>query len=988
MKDNAPVQTRELDRLAALESYAILDTPAEQVFDAVVETAAALCDTPIAILGFVVDDRQWFKATRGIGSLRETPREIAFCDHVIRYGGMLEVPDAHLDARFRDSPFVTGEPKLRFYASVPLFTEQGYAIGTLSVADRSPRDLTETQRAALRQLATVVMHLLETRKTERRAARLGEMLDRSQNEIYVFDAASLRFEYVSAGARSNTGYSLAELREMTPTHLQLEVNAQRFQDAIKFLLNGAQTYFDFESECVRKDGSTYPIHARVQLWRDAGHPVFMAVVTDISERRQYEARLRTKHAAMEGAVDGMAILDRRGTYVYMNSAHAKVFGYHDPKELIGRTWKQLYAPGEIERIEREVFPLLARDRNWSGEATALRRDGTTFDEGLSLTLLDDGGLICVCRDITAQKAAEEAVFQEKELAQVTLQSIGDAVITTDVNGRVTYLNPIAEDMTGWPLAEAQGKPLSEVFSVIESATRQPTRNPMQVALAENRIVGLAMDSLLIDRHGKEAAIEDSAAPIHDRAGHVVGGVLIFRDVSETRAMALRMAHLAQHDALTDLPNRVLLLDRMAQAIAAARRHRGKVALLFIDLDHFKQVNDSLGHATADNLLIEVARRLKGCVRESDTVSRQGGDEFVVLLTEVVHADAAARVAGKLLEACTRAFVIEGHQIHIGASIGIAMYPDDGADTDTLVRNADAAMYHAKQQGRNNYQFYAPDMNARAREHLALTTNLRRALALEEFVLHYQPKIDLHDESVVGCEALIRWQDPERGLIVPSEFIPMIEANGLIVPIGRSVLRAVCRQLREWQEAGLDIVPASVNVSAAQFRRTDFYSDVCNALDDAGIEPRYLEIELTESTLTHDLEATAAVLRDLRKLGVRVAIDDFGTGYSSLSQLRRFPIDTLKIDRSFVRDLTTDADDASITAAIVSMAKSLRQEVVAEGVETAEQLNFLRALGCDAAQGYYFYRPLGAPTFAQLLHPEQRSVRAARAVELLRIGGSS
>lgn len=956
----------EIDRLAALHAYAILDTPAEHVFDAVVQLAATLCGTPMAFLSFVAEERQWFKAALGLGDLRQTPRELAFCDHTIRSRALLEVQDARVDVRFRNHPLVVSAPKLRFYAGMPLTTASGYRIGTVCVADLESRKLSHVQRSALEHLAEIIMRLLESRKSERRATRLGEILDRSQSEIYVFSAATLRCEYASAGAQHNTGYTLAELRELTPMELQPPRKAAEFNDAITVLLNGEQTYVDIESKFVRKNFSAYPVEIRLQLWREDGHPLLVAVASDISKRKRYEQRLRTQERAMEGAMDGMAILDAESRYVYMNGAHARLFGYDDPRELIGQSWTAFYEPDEIARIEHDVFPLLMRDGRWTGEAAGKRRDGSTFSEGLSLTLLPAGDLVCVCRDISAQKLAEEKLHQEKELALVTLRSIGDAVITTDVQGLITSLNPIAENMTGWSGAQALGQPIESVFRVIDAATREPTRDPVRVALAQNCIVGLAADAMLINRHGAQAAVEDSAAPIHDRAGRVIGAVLIFRDVTETRSMALRMAHLAQHDPLTELPNRVLLRDRMQHAAALSHRHQHSYALLLIDLDQFKHVNDSLGHEAGDVLLIEVAQRLRACVRESDTVCRQGGDEFIILLPEIDHANDAAQVASKVLDACTRPFTVYDQDLHVGASIGIAVFPGDSEDVDAVMRNADAAMYYAKQQGRNNYQFYTPGMTARARERLTLTNELRRALANDEFVLHYQPRIDLETLQVVGGEALIRWQHPLRGLVSPGEFIPHIEENGLIVPVGQWVMRAACRQIRLWLDASIKAVPISVNVSGAQFRSPDFFNDIFQLLAEYRIEPRLIEIELTESTVMHDTQAISRLLHQLKDMGLRIAIDDFGTGFSSLSQLRRFPIDTLKIDRSFVQDLTTDPDDAAITAAIVSMAKSLRQEVVAEGVELPEQLSFLRGLGCDAAQGYLFYRPLEATAFAESL----------------------
>jgi len=485
-------------------------------------------------------------------------------------------------------------------------------------------------------------------------------------------------------------------------------------------------------------------------------------------------------------------------------------------------------------------------------------------------------------------------------------------------------------------------------------------------MAENESVGLGMDCVLVRRDGFESAIEDSAAPIHNRDGRVAGAVIVFRDVSKSRAMALEMAHLAQHDFLTSLPNRLLLTERFSHAIGLAQRHRKQVGLLFLDLDNFKHINDSLGHAIGDQLLQSVANRLVACVRATDTVCRQGGDEFVILLTEIGQLQDAAQVAETLRAALDVPHLIGGHELHVSLSIGISVFPDDGADVDILMQNADTAMYHAKASGRNNHQFFKADMNTRAVRRLYIESSLRRALKQGEFLLHYQPKIDLATGAMTGAEALIRWQDPELGLVMPGQFVPIAEENGLIIPIDQWVLREACRQVQAWLDSGLRAVPVAVNISTMEFRHEGFLDGLALILKETGLAPRYLELELTESILMHDAESSVGVLKALKTMGVKLAIDDFGTGYSSLSYLKRFPIDTLKIDQSFVRDIVTDADDATIVSAIIGMGKTLKQRVIAEGVETHEQLAFLRARQCDEGQGFHFSHPLPAEDFAQLL----------------------
>jgi diguanylate cyclase (GGDEF)-like protein/PAS domain S-box-containing protein len=563
-------------------------------------------------------------------------------------------------------------------------------------------------------------------------------------------------------------------------------------------------------------------------------------------------------------------------------------------------------------------------------------------------------------------ANREALFEEKERAQITLNSIGDAVICADAAGNVTYLNIVAESLTGWPLQEAAGHPFHEVFRIIDSTTGKKARNPMTFAVQQNRTVSLTPNCVLIRRDGVEYPIEDSAAPIHDRYGQVTGAVIVFHDVSAARAMTLSMSYLAQHDSLTNLPNRLLLSDRLTEAMALAHRYQRQLAVLFLDLDRFKHINDSLGHMIGDRLLQSIAQRLLGCVRVSDTVSRQGGDEFVILLSEVAHARDATVCADKILSALRAPHIIDKHEVHVTASIGIVTYPDDGSDVDTLMRHADFAMYHAKENGRDNRQFFKRDLNIRALKRQSLENGLRGALEREELLLHYQPKLNLLTGAIVGVEVLIRWVHPKFGSVPPGDFIPIAEESGLIVPIGRWVLTEACRQARAWQGLGLTPIRIAVNISAVDLRANDFVKFMSRLLATTGLESRFLELELTETFLMQDSASTSAVLHALKAIGLHLALDDFGTGYSSLNHLKRFPIDTLKIDRSFVHGITTNADDASIVAAVISMGSHLHMRVIAEGVETRDQLAFLQEHECPFGQGYYFSRPVAAGEFVKLL----------------------
>ena len=580
--------------------------------------------------------------------------------------------------------------------------------------------------------------------------------------------------------------------------------------------------------------------------------------------------------------------------------------------------------------------------------------------------IETRGLLRAVRYAIERKALEEALYVEKELAQVTLDSIGDGVISTDISGNVTFLNVVAETMTGWTSEEAAGQPMAAVFRIIDATSRNAIPDPMESAVGGDRTMHLPPNSLLVRRDGSEIPIDDAISPIHDRQGRVTGAVIVFRDVSAARAMAREIAHSAEHDFLTGLPNRMLLNDRIGQAIALAPRHENQVAVLFLDLDGFKHINDSLGHPVGDKLLQSVAEGLVGCVRIADTVSRQGGDEFVVLLSEAEQWEDAAVVAKRMLDAVAEPHSIGQQDLHVTTSIGISVYPDDGHDAETLIKNADTAMYQAKENGRQSYRFFEPAMNVRAVERQSIEEGLRRALERDEFVLHYQPKIDLRTGAITGAEALIRWIHPTRGLLVPAQFIPIAEDSGLILPIGNWVLREACRQARAWADAGTPVAMMAVNVSAMELGGQSFLNGLFAILAETGLEPGALEIELTESVLMKHAESAASILLSLRERGVHVAVDDFGTGYSSLSYLREFPIDALKIDQSFVRQITSAEDDTSIVTAVISMARSLNLRVVAEGVETAQQLAFLQARECDEAQGHHFSPAVPAEEFATLV----------------------
>ncbi len=560
----------------------------------------------------------------------------------------------------------------------------------------------------------------------------------------------------------------------------------------------------------------------------------------------------------------------------------------------------------------------------------------------------------------AQAELRRSDARKEDRYRGLLEAAPDAMVVVDGAGAIVLLNVQAEKQFGYRRDELLGQAVTNIIpeGFAERLIADDLRST-EDALAQ--VIGTGIELIALRKDGTEFPIEMMLSPLASADGILVTAAI--RDITVRRAMSLEAAHSAHHDFLTGLPNRLLLSDRIGQAIALAPRHSKQVAVLFLDLDGFKHINDSLGHAVGDRLLRSVAVRLQEQVRGSDTVSRQGGDEFVVLLSDAEKWVDAATVAERMIAAIGKAHNIDGQDLNITTSIGISVYPDDGDDAETLIKNADTAMYQAKDNGRNGFQFFASEMNVRAVERQSIEQDLRVAISREEFVLHYQPKIDLSSGAVTGAEALIRWAHPTRGLVSPAQFIPIAEQSGLIVPIGRWVLREACRQMGTWRDAGLQLRNVAVNVSAVDLRDAGFLEHVLAVLHEAGLDAEHLELELTETILMNHIDATAATLQRLRGRGVKVSLDDFGTGYSSLSYLHSFPIDSLKIDQSFVNQISVESGGAPLVGAIISMARSLRLRVVAEGVETAAQLAFLQGLSCDEAQGYYFSRPVPAKQFA-------------------------
>ena len=564
-------------------------------------------------------------------------------------------------------------------------------------------------------------------------------------------------------------------------------------------------------------------------------------------------------------------------------------------------------------------------------------------------------------DVSEQIIAADAMREREAQFRATMEAaqVGIFLLQDDL---FRYVNPFLANLLGYSESELVGhlSPLDLIVSEQRDMVREKIR---QRAAGEP---GTPYELTGVRKDGSTLPVMILGSPTTFEGRPASVGTLL--DISAQKEAEMRVRELADFDPLTGLPNRRLLRDRSTQLLAAAERDGSEMALIFIDLDHFKRVNDSLGHSIGDELLCAVAQRLATVVRKVDTLARLGGDEFIIALPGV-HASGAAEVACRLLDVCAPTFSVAGHDLTITPSLGISLYPVDGTDFETLLRNADAAMYKAKEAGRNAFRFYSSEMNVATLKHLLMESGLRRGLGAREFILHYQPLVHIESGVTIGVEALIRWQNPEVGLIPPDQFIHVAEDIGLINPIGDWVLREACRQVRAWQDAGLPPLVVAVNVSPLQFRQAGFVDTVANALATSGLDARFLELELTERTVMNDAELNLGTLSALNGMGVELALDDFGTGYSSLAYLKRFPVGKLKIDRSFVRDLEVDPDDRAIASTILSMGRSLRLKVLAEGVETAEQYEILRGMGCEMVQGYYFSRPLPPEQFVAFLEQQ-------------------
>ena len=689
------------------------------------------------------------------------------------------------------------------------------------------------------------------------------------------------------------------------------------------------------------------------------------------ERGRAERALNEAHGRFEAIIENAPLLavqgyDAEGRVVFWNKASENLYGFKSADMLGKRLGGSMLAPEDALEFER-----LARDALARGAAAPAREWATKTAAGETRWIMssmfpighgDQALVVCMDMDISVCKASEE----ESRKLTSAVQQTADSVVITDRAGVIEYVNQAFEDMTGYPRGEALGAKLDILKSGMHDAD-------FYRRLWASIIAGETFRDVFINRrkNGDVYYEEKTITPLKDDQGRITHFIATGKDITERMQAHERLHYLAHHDALTGLPNRVLVMDRLEQALIRAHLHQRLVGVMFLDLDRFKNINDTLGHDIGDRFLKVMAERLRRSVHEGDTVARLGGDEFAILFEDVQHAEELPVVASRILGVFAEPFALDGREFYITASIGISIYPNDGVDAPTLLKNADAAMYRAKGQGRNNYQFCSSGMGGQAFKRLTLDAGLRHALERGEFVLHYQPQVDAKSGRICGMEALVRWRHPELGMIPPLQFIALADETGLIIPIGEWILGVADAQAREWRAQGIGPAHMAINISARQFNEPVFVDGVRRLTQGLAPEAGLMELEIAEGVIMKDAETTADRLRALQDMGLRFAIDDFGTGYSSLSQLRRLPIHTLKIDHSFIRDVTTDQEGAEIVKTIIAMAHGLKLRVVAEGVETAEQAAFLRSHGCDTMQGYFYSHPLPADEATRLLREERR-----------------
>ncbi len=906
-------------------------------------------------------------------------RTLAFCAHGTLTDNIdypLSPPDTLCGGECKMVCHIAGDAMKRFprdsliqryhvnaFIGHPIATAGGQVLGLIAVMHKSPI----TERNRVQSILLVASNRTRIELERRRHTQLlHDALDNTVDGIARIDGDG-RYIFANKACATILGYAPTRLlKKRWPITVHPDD-----KDAAMAGFQHARSAGKAELNIRMRRKNGVICHYHVVMVRDYDSQTnslcYHLFMQDDTERQRYKSQTRSLSHVVEQTADAVVITDRYGIIQYVNPAHEDTTGY-TKKECLGKNASMIKSGIHDSVFYTRMWKAILRGDVFRARITNRKKDGTLYYEEKTITPLrnDTGNIthfVSTGKDVTASVAVEEAL-------RVSVKHLEEAQ-------RIAHIGHWERDLHTNEMHWS-----AEVYRIFGLSSEEFTPNRAQflnrvhrddhylVETADHRAATEAtpssIDCRIITLAGTERIVHYSATANYDDAGTAVQLHGTVQDVTEHRRNAEQLNHLAYYDPLTGLPNRTLLYDRLRVAIVETQRRGRILALMFLDLDHFKIVNDTLGHEAGDNLLKMTGERLVACMRASDTVSRLGGDEFTILLTDIACEGDVAYIAQKILDCFSAPFNIAGRELFVSTSIGITLSPLDDDNVENLLRNADAAMYHAKALGRHMYRFYTKDLNHSTNKRLAMETALRHAVTRDEFVLYYQPQVSLDTGRIIGVEALIRWQDPDSGLVPPNEFIPIIEENGLIIPISEWVLHAACTQAKVWDTAGFATLQVAVNLSGRQFQHYDLPALVAKVLNETGINPGRLDMELTESIMIHNTDVTLATMEQVRGLGVVFSLDDFGTGYSSLSYLKRFPISTLKIDQSFVGGIASDPNDATIVRTIITMSHSLGIRVIAEGVETAEQLDFLRTYECDAIQGYYFSKPLTADAMTDML----------------------
>ena len=974
----------ELRRLDALRALRILDTPADARFDRITRLAAQLFQVPIALVSMIDADRQWLKSQYGL-DVRETPRSVSFCGHTILEPGVFYVADAALDSRFADNPLVVGEPHVRFYAGIPLYAASGEAVGTLCLIDTQPREFSEADQALLGKLArwaqeTLIQH--QTRrsvdlKTKRGwwlgvwstllAAALLEVLS-SQMYFTPNPPALLLIAVVFAAFQGGMGAGL------TTSAIALLYLAHFYALPDQPLHYGGDDLW-----MVLTWGAAMPAisimtgllrrRAERQFETQLGDAVMTAHLSDITATN---AELHKSHERLRLVTENIpmhvAFYDEATRCRYANPSYARWLGL-ELEQMLGMKASDILRDQKIAEADMASV----HSRVFAGERIDRAREHRHPDGRVSQLMVslvphfNDGGRVSgyytFLNDVTDLKNATLENSLARERLALALEGSNLCMWDWNLEEDTVYLDSAWSRMVGGEPHETVLSSI-ELFDLVHPDDKELLYARWQAVLkgeqrfydVEHRVKTRTGEWLWIASLGKIVAQTADKKTLRMTGTNA--------DISARKRAEAHIELLATTDPLTLLPNRRVLADRLTHGMLSAERTgHAAFALLFVDLDRFKHVNDSLGHEVGDQVLKLTAQRISEATRKGDTVARLGGDEFAVVLAHMQKPDDAGPVAQKIIDALTEPFQVGEHTLNISCSIGVSIFPLDANDAPTLLRNADLAMYAAKEHGRQGYQYFSPSMNAQVLERVNLERALREALVQEQFELYYQAKVSFHTGKLAGVEALMRWHSPQWGLISPARFIPIAEETRMILPMGAWALRQACSQVVAWQRRWQIEMSVAVNISVVQIDR-NLCQTIVSALKHSGLDPRFLEIEITENVLLRNVGETIDILRELSALGVRIAIDDFGTGYSSLSYLRDFKVDTIKIDQSFVGNMLAQENDATIVRAIIALSHSMNKQVVAEGVESVEQKIALGEMGCDQWQGYLHSMPLPAPEFEQ------------------------